>query len=121
MIIDELGFKYTLVSYQYVPSSKMVGVSKWRCTNRRYLCKAYISIKNLSTPYMSYEWVGEHSHPSKNLNSDLFGFIMDLRREAGTDPISDPIVILNKIYATSVLAKYSSTKYQHCPQIKNLL
>ena len=44
-----------------------------------------------------------------------------MKREAGTDVVSDPIVVLNKIYATSVLAKYSSTKYQHCPQIKNLL
>ena len=121
MIIDDNGFKYTLVSYEYVQNSKMAGISKWRCTNRKYRCKAYIVIKNLNTPYMSYEWVGEHSHPSKNVNSDIFEFIMDLKREAGTDLLSDPMVILSKIYASSVLAKYSSSKYQNCPQIKHLL
>ena len=66
--------------------------------------------------------VGLNFHcPSNIFYSDLYEFIMDLKREAGTDLVSDPIVILNKIYATSVLAKYSSTKYQHCPQIKNVL
>ena len=30
-------------------------------------------------------------------------------------------MVLNKIYATSVLSKYSSTQYQNCYQIKNLL
>ena len=47
-----------------------------------------------------------------------FGFFGTL---AVTDVVSDPIVVLNKIYATSVLSKYSSTKYQNCYQIKNLL
>ena len=48
-------------------------------------------------------------------------FIIDLKREGGTDIISDPKMVLSKIYSTSLLSKYSTNKYEQCPLITNLL
>ena len=60
---------------------------------------------------MSYEW-GEHSHQSRPFNTSLHEFIIDLKREGGTDIISDPKMVLTKIYSTSLLSKYSTNNYE---------
>ena len=104
-----MGYRYTKHNYIYKDPNKEV----WRCTTRGNRCNANIvftkkeSDNGDDNSVYIVHFEGIHGHKVTGYSPDVCQFIMDLKREAIGDYVSDPISVLHKIYRSSAFVKYN--------------